>query len=198
MKKIPLFWSVLLALSFFHPVRASEVADKIAAVVGDDVITLSEVKNYSPKKGLIARLTGQEKTGDPLESLIHEKILKVEIEKLAIGVSDEDIASSLQEVMARNKTNLEGLKADLSRRGVSFEEYKKNLSEQVRWMKFLGQVIYPRIKIADEEVSAKAGSKAGDEARFHARMEMLQARAPEELTKYLDEARAKTYVDVKR
>ncbi len=63
-------------------------------------------------------------------------------------------------------------------------------------MKFMGQVIYPRIKISEGELAKKAANST-DEARFQARVKILEERSPEELEKYINEVRAKTLVEIK-
>lgn len=165
-------------------VWSAEVVDRLIAVVGSEIITLSDLKNHSGK--------------DTLEALIREKLLKQEMERLRILATNEEISGSIQEVLARNKVSLEGLKGELSKKGISFEKYKRDLAEQIRGMKFTSQVIFPRIKISDDEIARKAGANPSEETRLRARIELLQARSTEELNKYLEEVRAKTYVEIKK
>lgn len=203
MKRL-LFFILIAGLSgtlMAQPVRA-EVVDRVVAVVGSEVITLSDVRKYSAQRSANARLAGMSSsasgTKDPLEALIREKLLKAEMERLGITTTEQEIDGAIQEVVSRNKVTLGVLKAELSRKGMSFEQYKKGLSDQIRQMKFLSQVIFPRIKIAEEELNRKTGPKPSEEARVKARIELMQARSSDELVKYLDETRAKTFVEIKK
>lgn len=196
MKKLVL---ALVLFSLGLPrVLAAEVVDRVVAIVGGEMITLSDVKGYSAQKSLSKAYGMNGK--DPLESLIHDTLLKQEMERLAINASGEDLNNALREVAARNKVSTDALKSELAKKGLSFEKYKEDLSNQIRQMKFMGQVIYPRIKISEEEIAQRAGAKASqsEEGRFRARMEILQSRVPDEMGKYLDELRAKSYVEIKK
>lgn len=165
--------------------RAAELVDRIVAVVGDEIITLSDVKSHPSSK-------------DPLEAIIREKILKAEIDRLGLNPSEEEMNSAVREVLTRNKITLEGLKSELSRKGIPFDRFKRDLGEQIRQMKFMGQVIFPRIRVSEEEILTKAGPNPSEESRLQARIEILKSRAPDEMEKYLGELRGKTYVEIKK
>lgn len=177
--------------------QAAEVVDRVAAVVGNEIITLSDIRNYSQERSLEGRLAGRD-AKDPLEALIRERLLKQEMERLGLSATDGEIDSAVKEVVARNGISLEVLKGELAKKGTSFAQYKKDLGDQIRRMKFMGQVIFPRIKISDEEIARKTGGDSSEAARFRARMEILEARSAEEVARYLGEVRAKTYVEIKK
>lgn len=183
----------------------AEVVDRVVAVVGTEIITLSDVKQFSAERSANPRLSEaianvsstSKDPPSPVEALIREKLLKLEMERLGIAATETEINAGVNDVVARNRITLEILKSEIARKGLSFEKYKKDMGDQIRQMKFLSQVIFPRIKISEDEVARKAGASPSDESRVRVRMELLQARSSEELVKYLDEARAKTYVEIK-
>lgn len=186
------------------PPLAAEVVDRVVAVVGTEVITLSDVKNYSAQRGANARMAHSEDptaaaaAKDPLEALIREKLLKSEMQRLSVTASEDDINAAIQDVVNRNHISQEILKGEIAKKGMSFEQYKKDIGKQIEQMKFLSQVIFPRIHLTEEEVNRKAGPNASEETRTKARIELMQARSSEELVHYLDEARSKTYVEIKK
>ncbi len=181
------FLTLLLAVIWSLPLSAAEVVDRVVAIVGGELITLSDVKNF----------TSQGSTKDPLEALIREKLLKQEIERLGLQATEQDIKSAIQDVLQRNGVTLEGLRAELSKKGMPFEKYKNELGDQITKMKFMGQVIFPRIRVTEDEIVGKSANSS-DEARFKARLEILESRTPEEMSKYLNEVRDKTYVEIKK
>lgn len=188
---------------FVSGAAAAEIVDRVVAVVGSDIITLSDVKQFSAQRSANPRLAegmagAPSAPKDPLEALIREKLLKIEMERLGVGATATEIDAAVNDVVTRNGITLEVLKSELSRKGMPFEKFKKDLGDQIRQMKFLSQVIFPRIKISEDEVARKAGAKPSDEARIRARMELLQSRSSEELVKYLEEARSKTFVEIKQ
>ncbi|MBI2982268.1 MAG: SurA N-terminal domain-containing protein [Deltaproteobacteria bacterium] len=177
-----------LALLIFIPATllAAETVDRIVAVVGTEIVTLSDLRRQ--------KSTGKK---EALNELIRAKILDSEIERLQISVSDDDMAQAIREVLYRNRLSLEQFKKELGKEGQGFERYKEGLRGEIRKMKFLGQVIVPRIKISEDEISRKAGPKPSEEARFKARQEIVQSRLNPELDAYLDEVREKTYIEIK-
>ncbi|QQR79980.1 MAG: SurA N-terminal domain-containing protein [Deltaproteobacteria bacterium] len=193
---------LIVALCFYGNILSAEVVDKVVAVVGSDIITLSDVnkfksqKNSQLKKNFSIGTSYSTNTTDVLQALIEQKLVDQEIERLQITASPEDTSSAIQEVLHRNKASLDELKAELSKKGTSFEKYKLELTDQIKHMKFMGQVIYPRIKISEGELAKKAANST-DEARFQARVKILEERSPEELEKYINEVRAKTLVEIK-
>jgi peptidyl-prolyl cis-trans isomerase SurA len=204
MKKIviPILLSSLGSLGClaFSSAFAAEVVDRVVAVVGSEIVTLSDIKNYSAQRSFQAKFGAPDSkdSKDPLEALIRDKLLKQEMDRLGIATTEQDIDSGVQEVLKRNNIPLEVLKSELAKKGTPFAQFKKEMSDQIIRMKFLGQVIFPRIKISEEEIARKTNGNSSDEARFRSRMEILEARAPEELSKYLEEVRAKTYVEIKK
>lgn len=189
---------VLLVLSalFVLSSAQSEVVDRVVAVVGNDIITLSDLRAYQSQRGPVERIPGEKKK-TPIEGLIREKLLEQEMAQLNLNASEEEINNALKDIAARNNMSVDVLKSEMTRQGVSLEQYKKTLSNQIRQMKFMGQVIYPRIKISDEEIARKAGKNPSDESRMRAKLEIMQSRAPEELSRFVDELRSKTYVEIK-
>ncbi len=184
MKKTFLF---LITLLLVASTAAAEVVERVVAVVGTEIITLSDLKKFSANGS----------RQDPLDALIREKLLKAEMERLGVAATAAEIEAAIQDVAKRNNITVGILKGELARKGVAFEQYKKDLGGQIRQMKFLSQVIFPRIKLSEDEIIRKAGPKASEEARMKARFELMQARSSEELAKYLDEARGKTFVEIK-
>ncbi len=199
MKKAAFFMIGLIVL--IGPIAHAEVVDRVVAIVGNEIITLSDVKAFNAQRSANARLAGNEglpPTKDPLEALIREKLLKSEMERLGVNASEEEINGAVQDVVTRNHVSMDILKNELAKKGMSFDQYKKELGAQIRQMKFLSQVIFPRIHLTDEDVNLKAGPNASEEARTKARMELMQAKSSEELVHYIDEARTKTYVEIKK
>jgi peptidyl-prolyl cis-trans isomerase SurA len=203
-----------LILFFLLPAvsgHSAEVVDRVVAVVGGDIVTLSDVKNFSaqhpaqgeqdpqnPNAPASAASPSSKDSKDPLEALIRQKLMQQEIERLQITATEQDIDGTIKDITTRNKITMEQLKGELAKKGINFEKYKKDLATQIEQMKFMGQVIFPRIHIPEEDLLKKMGKERSDEARYRARMEIMQSRAPDELKKYLEEVRAKTYVEIKK
>lgn len=196
--KILIFFllSAVPALGGTPSALAAEIVDRIVAVVGNEVITLSDVNEFQEQRELNAKLNKNIKKAS-LESLIDEELLNQEINRLKLTATEREIEAALQEILARNKTTQAGLSQELSAKGSSLKKFKKDLSLQIQQMKFMGSVIFPRIKITEEEIGARMGSEKSEKARFHARLKLLEERSPKELENYLKEVRKRIYVEIK-
>jgi peptidyl-prolyl cis-trans isomerase SurA len=164
----------------------AEVVDRIVAIVGDEIITLSDVK----------RVEGRGKK-EALNSLIREKLFQSEIERLEIKVTEDEMARAIQEVLYRNRITVDELKRELQGKGMTYDAYKVDLAREIQKMKFLGQVIYPRIKISEDEVNRRLGPNPTEEERLRVRNQIVESRLSQELDNYLDEARQKTHLELR-
>lgn len=196
------FLITLTQLCWVPPVAHAEIVDRVVAVVGNEVITMSDVKAFSAQRSANAHLFestpgAPSSSKDPLDALIREKLLKLEMERLGVTAPEAEVEAAVNDVVTRNHITLDILKGEIAKKGMTFDKYKKDLGDQLRQMKFLSQVIFPRIKIGEDEVAKKAGANPSEQSRIQARMQLLQARSSEELVRYLDEARSKTFVEIK-
>lgn len=166
---------------------AAEVVDRIVAVVGTEIVLDSDLKAFA-KRRFVSR---------PLDELIREKLLLQEIAKLGISVSDQELSEAMQNILAKNRMTPELLRAELSAKGVRFETYQEQVREQIKQMKFIGQVIYPRVRVPDTEINKRLKNQASEEERQRVRQEIIESKITGELAKYLDEVRAKSYIEIK-
>lgn len=143
------------------PMGFAETVDKVVAIVNEDPITLYDLENSIQKnKERIKEVMGDKAAQDvskdirtlALKVLIDEKLLEQELAKKQITVTPEDEAKAIQNVLERNRLSLEQLKAELAKKGESWAVYKASLTEQLKRIKFMGQVIAPRVKITDADL----------------------------------------------
>ncbi len=180
----------------------AETVDRIAAVVGDEIILQSDIKAYANRQAhnrLVdnTQLTATRRAKTPLEEIIREKLLQHEIKRLDVQISDQDLSGGIGNILQRNQMTLDALKQELAHKGIAFETYKQQMSEQIKQMKFISQVIYPRIQITDGEVNKQLHAGASDTERLRAKQALIESRISDELDKYLEDVRAKTYIELK-
>ncbi|QJA06503.1 hypothetical protein FVE67_06690 [Thermosulfurimonas marina] len=157
------FLLLLFLFSFSTALGAREVqlVDRIAAVVNDEVITLSEVDEAALPlyQKYLAGVTDPEEESrrmqkirkEVLERLIEEKLIAQEIRKYKIKVSDEEVEGFIQEI----KTRLGGEEAFrdfLNAQGLTEEEYREQVRQQLQRLKLIRGSVQARIVITDEEV----------------------------------------------
>ncbi len=153
--------TLALCLFLVSPLRA-EVLDKIIATVNQEPITQSELRKTEDT--LSKQLKDDKKALNPSEQaelknyalsrLIDETLLKQQIEKSQIKVSESELKQALDSILKRNNMNDEALKKDLSGKGLTLEQYKEDIRKQMVRLRYFSQNFGSKIKVSDEEVNA--------------------------------------------
>lgn len=143
--------TVLSCLLLSAPVWAASVADRIVAVVDDKVITQSDV-NEALREAAKARPNKPATSQEVLESLINQKVMEGEMEREKIQVTDKEVEEALKNVAVRNQVSVEELKEKVVKEGLSLNEYKENLREELKRNAYMQKVVYPRVQVGDYDL----------------------------------------------
>jgi peptidyl-prolyl cis-trans isomerase SurA len=135
------------------------VVDRVAAVVNDDVIVLSEVydlgSDYIEQKTVAGGGTPAARRLAELEvveSLVQRRLISQEITRLGLDVTDLEMDRTIDDIASRNGMDRDTLKAEVEKTGLPWAEYKLELRENLRQMKFNEAVIRPRIAVDEDEL----------------------------------------------
>ena len=144
---------VLAALLLAGSARAG-VVDRVAAVVNDDVVTLSEV--YELGSAFIEQqaATGGRRQAEleVVDTLIQRSLVRQEIERLGIDVTDVDVDRAIDEVAARNELDRDTLRAEVEKSGMSWTQYRDELRENLREQQFTSYIVQTRISVDEDEL----------------------------------------------
>jgi len=141
---------------------AASLIDKIAAVVNEDIITESELKESMlpfiadyrlryGEEGLEQKM--DEARQDALNRLIEEKLIFQEAKKRKVMVDDFEIQERLEDVKQRFDSDEEFYKA-ISASGVTIARLKKKYEEQIMMRKLVNGIIASRVSISPTQVTA--------------------------------------------
>lgn len=139
----------------------AQIVDKIVAKVDDQVITQSDVKEalkaYEKKlqKNPDSKKRNQskkERRDQVIQDIINEKVLIGELERQKIEISKEEVNWAIEDEIKQRRISLEGLKSELNKKGLTFENYKKNIREGLKQRQFMQKVVYPRIRVLDYDL----------------------------------------------
>jgi len=175
-----------LALLLLAVPASAELVDRVAAVVNDDVIPLSEVETRAAPE--LARLGMQ---ADPhqraelrekvlkhaLDGLIGEKLMDTQVRDLSIEVSDPEIQVALEDVIKQNNVDEERFQQMLAQEGLTMETYKVFMRKHLARMKLINLKVRGKVKVSEEDLKAAYNQLAHDEAKdfeVHARHILLQ------------------------
>lgn len=135
----------------------AKVVERIVAVVNGDIITETDLNAFESNSfdpmlypGMASSHEAERKQA--LDDLIEEKLLEQAVEKSDIAVSDEDLSRAIHNVLVQNHMTLSQLQDELSRKGMTYDEYKEELKLEIKKIKFINQVISPEVKITDRDL----------------------------------------------
>lgn len=184
---------IAIGLLLVAATAQAELVDRVAAVVNNDVIALSEV--YQRANPELARLSAER---DPakrnklrdevlklaLDQLIGERLLEAEIKELALDVTDQELESALDDVRRQNNASPEQFEAMLRQEGFSMSQYREFIRKHVLRLKLVNLKVRHKVKVAEEDLRAEYNKLArleGEDAEIHARhiLIKLDAKASE-------------------
>jgi peptidyl-prolyl cis-trans isomerase SurA len=140
----------------------AETANCLVAVVNDDVITLHELhKKMKEVTGIdpgTLRERSQHQYNDArrmiLERLIEDRIAMEKIREIGIEVKDNEVDAAIERIKRDNHWGQKELEAMLRDKGLTWEEYRRNVREDLQRYKLVNFEVKSRIIIRDEQIEA--------------------------------------------
>jgi peptidyl-prolyl cis-trans isomerase SurA len=132
--------------------------DGIAAIVNNDVITLSELEKQERKiRSHIATRQIQvpkpaELRAQVLDYLINRKIELQTAARAGIVVDDETLNAAIENIAGRNGLTIEQLKQTVTSDGLNFAEYQDEIRSEMTIERLLQREVGSRITISKQEV----------------------------------------------
>jgi hypothetical protein len=128
-----------VAFAFLAPAQATgEVIDRVLAVVGGGVITLSDV-NAATELGLVVPAPGDDPVGAVLAQLIDRKLQLSEVDRYAPPEPAADEVDREVAMVERRFASPEAFAAALARSGMDLAHLRQFVRENLRIRAFLAQ-----------------------------------------------------------
>ncbi len=181
----------VLAASLLLPLAAhgAQLVDRIAAVVNDDVITVSELdgrlqqaiqqltqrmgeENLPPRSELRRQL---------LDRMILNRIQIQRAEQRGIQVSAQELDEAVNRIAQQNEVPVSRLREALEQRGIDYADYRDRLREQLIRERLTNQSVRAQIHITEEEVEsylARQGTSTSQ--RYEYNLQHILVAVPEE------------------
>src|SRR5438132_750039 len=140
------------------------MVDRVAAVVNNDVIALSEVEQRAaPELARLATERDPVKRGElrkeimtrSLDQLIGEKLLEAELRELNIDVSDQEIDYGIDDVKKQNNIDGDQFEQLLRSEGYTMASYRSFMKKHLARLKLINLKVRQKIKVSDEDVKAE-------------------------------------------
>lgn len=174
MKKL-CFLIILLALCA-NPASAAERKAltrgkaAIAAIVNDDVITMTDVRNrVKLYAGGAARQPNakelEEMERQVLDRLINEKLQLQEAKKLGINIDEAQVNAGFADIAKQNNTSPEEFRERLTRAGVNLDSLYQQIRTDVAWSYVVRRKLRPQVNVSDSEIDTELDVKAKNEGK---------------------------------
>jgi peptidyl-prolyl cis-trans isomerase SurA len=161
MMKIGKTFLVGVAAVFLSVAVQAAVADRIVAVVNDEIITLSELNNafepYQERFEASYQGPDREKARTEtklllLDRMIENVLMEQESRKTKIAVRDEEVTDAINDI--RNQRNLspDEFRKALERDGITDDVFRKDIRNQLLRMKLIRRDIKSRVAVTNEEI----------------------------------------------
>ncbi|MBL8919642.1 MAG: peptidylprolyl isomerase [Myxococcaceae bacterium] len=153
------------------PVRA-ELVDRVAAVVNNDIIALSEVEaRAAPELARIKAEPDPARRGElralivkrVLEGLIGEKLMDAQVRELNIDVSEAEVDLGVDDVKRQN--NVEGAQFEqlLAQEGYTLPAFRGFMKKHLSKLKLVNLKVRSKVKVTEEDLKAEYAKVSRDE-----------------------------------
>lgn len=177
---IYIFYFSTFGFSFIAKAESAEVVDRIVAVVNDDIITLFELnlsfKPYEEKIRKLGYSTDKEHQmlfkvrEDMLNRLIYQKLQDQEVERLKIKIDEPEIDQTIERIKEENFYTDEDLRLTLANEGLTMEEYRGRIKEQILRTRLVNIKVKSKIVITNEDIKfyyENHQDKYGGKKKYH-------------------------------
>lgn len=147
--------------------------DRIAAVVDEDVILQSEldraVRNvmdqYASQPGQLPPQNVLER--QVLERLVLMKLQVARANSSGITVTDDELNNAVGGIAQQNGTTLDGLRQRIASDGLSFDEFRNSVRDEITVQRLRQSFAQSRIQVSEGEVNAAMAAQASGGTQYH-------------------------------
>ncbi len=189
MMRIVFVFAVLLALDLMPAAHAQRVlpVDRIVAIVGKDVVTMSELRQRVAAAEAELRRQG---TPLPERKILERQVLEQLIMQTAqlrlakdtgIQVDDVQLDRAIERIAESNRLPLREFRLRLERDGVSFEKFREEVRDQILLARIREREVDNKIQISESEIDLfLEGNKVTATQRVEYNVAHILVRVPEQ------------------
>lgn len=166
------FAATLLAGTAANAQQAQPL-DRIAAVVDEDVILQSELDRAMANiLAQYATRKDQLPPQDVLRKQVLERLILVRLQtaraaETGLRVGDEEVDGAVSNIAAQNKLTPDQMRAQLARDGLSYDEFRSSLRDELLIQRLRQRFAQSRISVSEAEVDAALAAQASGGVQYH-------------------------------
>ena len=168
-------------------------ADRIVAVVDDEVITLHELRN---RVEMASEQLKKQGTALPAREVLEKQMLerlvmdKVQIQRardIGLRVDDVQLEQALQRIAANNRMSLAQFRSALQKDGIAFPKFREDIREEMTIARLREREVEDKIVISEGEIdnfleAEKTNGSAGDRYEVaHILLRSPESASPEQI-----------------
>ena len=152
--------AVLLALLLAAGAGArAEVVDGVAAIVGDEVVLLSEVR--TAMQTMLARVPqGQQLSPDDMrqlrdgavKSLIDDKLVLQVAKQQGVVATEDEIDEAVAGIAQEENVPVDAIYSAAAQQGLDRSAYREQLGKQITRMKMVSGSVQGRVRVSEQDV----------------------------------------------
>lgn len=119
------------------------MVNAISMIINGEPVTLYEVQKYSHRFKVSMK--------EAIDILIREKLEDVEIKKMNIEAEDFEVNEEMEKIAAMNSITIFEFSEMLQQKGISLEEYKKDIAKKIKKEKLYRKIARAKIERATDE-----------------------------------------------
>ena len=172
LKKIACLWIAGVVLMSCVGMANAETVERIAAIAGDDVITLNDVRREGflrmAVKGKDLRdLDTSATRGEDLEALVRElvqtRLIARQARKNNVHIGDREVDLQLKEMYARSGQGEEAFKAMIAQEGIAWADYREYMRSEIEAQFVIRSELAGQVAPSESDVVACAQENAPED-----------------------------------
>jgi len=146
---------------------ATEIIDQVVAIVDNDVIMASELRERI--QAITENITARGMDMPPEEELIRETLDRLILEsiqlqkgtRVGVRISDEQLNAAVQRIAAQNRMSVDQFRQALEARGQSYNDMREQLRREMIIQRVQAGNVNQRIQISEQEVNNFLSTQEG-------------------------------------
>ncbi len=137
----------ILSASLQSTADGSVVVDRVVAVVNNEIITLSDLQ----REEALRKVDPKQDEHLLLEDMIDRKLQMAAAKRDGMDVTDKELADAIADIMKRNSFDAKAFEAALAKEGLTVEQYKTELREQMTISRVFNKYVRAGVAVNEAE-----------------------------------------------
>jgi peptidyl-prolyl cis-trans isomerase SurA len=161
--------------------------DKIAAIVDDNIITLSQIqranKSLLIKKNIAPMVYSKScyTNNEMLDISVNRFLIRAKLNELGFPVGDDQVEGQIKQNEKRLNVDRDQLRQFLKTQNATYDEYFETLREAMEYSYFVNKVVTPLISVSEQEIKNEFIQQNSKDARLNIKYTLIDYALPKDM-----------------